>query len=834
MVHGGAGNGAKGGRDTAGLLAQAMDRHRAGDLAGAEALYRRVLAIDPAHPDALNLCGVACHQQGRSVEGRALVERALAVRPDDQGTLENLGLLLLEQGDAAAAVALLTRTLRLHPRSLSAWRSLALAHRALNDYPAAQAAYGSLLDIAPTDVWALSSLSDLMRQLYDGDGALIMARRALAQDPTSQPALIALANALQVQGDLAGADAAFTRALALYPEDPVAHHNRAPVRLALGRLRDGWDDYAYRFAVGNTKPWRYPDRPRWTGDALRGRRLMIWREQGLGDEFMFSPFYVPALRAALASGGSVVILTEPRLLGLIGRYLRRELPDLASRVELRPEPQAGDDFDVHLPAGSLPALFGDSLRAFAGRAGGWLTAEPAAVARWRQRLAALGAGLKIGMSWTSGVKAPHRDPNYLGLTRWAPLLSLPGIVWVDLQYSDVTAERQAAAAKGVPLPHRFADLDQRNDIEGVAALVSALDLVITAPTSVGELAGALGVPIWRLELEGDWSMLGTGVRPWYPSMRIFSAKTVAQALESAQGALAALADFDTEIKLAVSPPPVSPPPVSPPPVLPTLVQAYDLFSAGRAAEAVAALDTLLHWGTLAPPARAQALHLLGLARFQAGDAAGAVPAIEQALALLPPAQSAMPLNNLGNILRQLGRPAEAEAAYRRALALDPALAPAASNLGALLRDRDDLAGAEAALLHALRMAPDNAEALVNLAGTMTALGAPWQAESLARRALALAPDMAHAQGNLGTALVAQGRLADGARCLAAAAARDPGDALIAFNLGLARLAQGDLAAGWAGYAHRALGGQAAAPLPAPPGAASPWTGAPCWCGASRA
>ncbi|MEA1674349.1 tetratricopeptide repeat protein [Nitrospirillum sp. BR 11163] len=812
MVHGGAGRGAKGGQAT-GLLAQAMDRHRAGDLVGAEALYRRVLALDPAQPDALNLCGVACHQQGRSDEGRALAERALAVRPDDQGTLENLALMMVEQGDAAA-VPLLLRTLRLFPRSVSAWMSLGLAYVQQKDYPAAMAAYHSLLDVAPTHVSALLNLSDLMRQLYDGEGAEIMARRLLALEPANAAGHMALANALQVLGDLPGADAAFTRALAFDPDDPAPRYNRSYVRLALGRLPEGWADYASRFAVGNIKPWRYPDRPFWTGDPLGGRRLMLWREQGLGDEFLFSPFYVPALRAALgasagASGGSVVILTEPRLVDLMSRHLRREVPDLAGRVELRPEPLAGDDFDVHLPAGSLPALFGASLRAYAGREGGWLAADPQAVAHWRQRLAALGPGLKIGMCWTSGIKAPHRDPNYLGLTRWAPLLTLPGITWVDLQYSDVTAERRAAAAEGLPLPHRFADLDQRNDIEGVAALISALDMVITAPTSVGELAGALGAPVWRMELPGDWSMLGTRVRPWYPAMRVFPAATVADALDQVCDALTALSSFDIEINRNV-------PGAPRPPALTTLAQAYDLLTGGRAVEAVSALDALIEWGKLAPAARGQALHLLGLARFQVGDAAGAVPAIDQALALLPPDQTAMPANNLGNILRQLGRLAEAEAAYRRALAQDPALAAAASNLGALLRDRGDLAGAEAALLHALRLAPDRAETLVNLAGTMTALGVPWQAESLARRAVALAPEMAHAHGNLGTALVAQGRLADGARHLAAAEALDPGQPLIQFNLGLARLAQGDLAAGWRGYAHRDLGGATAAPLPAPP------------------
>ncbi|MBB6252290.1 tetratricopeptide repeat protein [Nitrospirillum iridis] len=829
MVQGGTGKGAAGrgagGQTIGALLAQAMDRHRAGDPAGAEALYRRVLALDAGQTDALNLCGVACHQQGRTAEGRALLERALARRPDDIGILENLGLLLVEQGADDEALPILRRAVRLAPRSVSAWRSLAQAGRQLHDSALMMAAYKALLDIDPRQVDTLLGLGDLLRLVGEPEEAEVMARKALALEPGHVGALLNLGTARQWQGDMVGAEAAFTGVLDRAPGNPIAHWDRSLVRLAQGKLEEGWADYAYRFEAGIVKPNRHVGRSRWQGDALCGRRLLLWREQGLGDEIMFSALYVPAIRAALAQGGgSVVIDTEPRLVGLMTGYLRQALAeggpsDALDRAEVRADGVGGDDFDVHAPAGDLPILFAGHLAVFAGRDRGWFTADTAAVADWRRRLADLGPGLKVGICWTSGMRGLHRDANYLELVGWAPLLDVPGIVWIDLQYNDVTAERAAAAAQGMPVPHRFANLDQRDDIEGVAALLSALDLVISAPTSVGELAGALGVPTWRVELGADWSMLGTFVRPWYPAMRIF-AGPIPEALEATRAALVSLVDCDIKTSSIAAHPTPTPTPI--PAVAlsalapPTLAEAYDLMAAGHTAEAAAAFAALARPTGQPRAIRAQALHLLGLARFHLGDGDGAVDALEQALSLLPPEQSAMPANNLGNVLLHLGRPQAAERAYRLALTHDPSLVAAASNLGVALREQGDLPGAEEALRRALGLEPDRAETLVNLAGVMTARGEEVQGEELARRAVALAPDLAHAHGNVGTALVAQGRLAEAEPWFAAALARDPDQPLARFNIGLAQLARGELAAGWRGYGHRiAARAREMPPLPAP-------------------
>jgi len=98
-------------------------------------------------------------------------------------------------------------------------------------------------------------------------------------------------------------------------------------------------------------------------------------------------------------------------------------------------------------------------------------------------------------------------------------LAVPGVRFVNLQYDEREDESAAAETRfGVRL-HRWGDLNLLNDLDGAAALTSGLDLVVTVASSVGEMAGALGVPVWRIGGR-DWTQLGAGVRPWFPSMRL--------------------------------------------------------------------------------------------------------------------------------------------------------------------------------------------------------------------------------------------------------------------------------------------------------------------------
>ncbi|MDQ2102762.1 tetratricopeptide repeat protein, partial [Azospirillum isscasi] len=336
-------------------------------------------------------------------------------------------------------------------------------------------------------------------------------RRALALDPAYAAALSNLGLAVQRLGGGRRAETLYGRALRLTPDLALAHFNRGLLRLERGDLAEGWAGYGWRFASGQVGAGRPPRMPAWRGEELAGKRLLVWGEQGVGDTILFSSLCAEAIACAR----SVVIETDRRLVPLFAR----SFPAALVRAQ-RPDPEGVPDCDLHVPIGSLARVFRRDLSAFAAQDGGWLVPDPERVARWRDRVAALGPGLRVGIGWRSALMTESRRAAYSRLDRWGPLFAVPGVVFVNLQYGACEAELAAAEQRFGVAVHRWGDLDLTDDFDGTAALMTALDLVISPAMAVGELAAALGVPVWRFGGR-DWTQLGTAVRPWFPAQRLF-------------------------------------------------------------------------------------------------------------------------------------------------------------------------------------------------------------------------------------------------------------------------------------------------------------------------
>jgi hypothetical protein len=182
--------------------------------------------------------------------------------------------------------------------------------------------------------------------------------------------------------------------------------------------------------------------------------------------------------------------------------------------------RASEDIDVQVAMGSLPRQLRKSLDDFP-RHHGYLRAEPARIDAWRKRLAVIGRGPKVGISWRGGTYKTRSPVRSIPLEQWAPVLGIDGVHFIDLQYSDCGKEVDAAEARYGLRIHRWPEA--REDFDETAALVSALDLVVSVCTAVIHLGGALGRPVWVMApLSPEWRY---GIRgdsmPWYPSVRIF-------------------------------------------------------------------------------------------------------------------------------------------------------------------------------------------------------------------------------------------------------------------------------------------------------------------------
>ena len=532
---------ALGGRRAATLDLLGAARRLTGDPAGAERWHRLALQAEPTRAGAHTNLGLALGAQGRFVPASACHRRALALAPASAETLNNLGVALQNSGALAEAVFCHRRAGRVRPTLAETWSNLGAALLRLKRHDGTVAACGAALLLKPdlADAWttrgaALKALRQFGEAIHDHRRALCIApthakawsnlgtalagearwdeavaaqHRALALAPGFADAHLNLGHAEQVQGRAAVAEVNAERALALDPMQSKARVNRALLRLARGDLERGWADYALRFVAGEAGPQRTFPVPEWRGEDLTGKTLLVWAEQGLGDEIMFGSI-LPDL---LTAGVRLIVECDRRLVPMFAR----SLPGAVVRTQT-PFPT---DCDRHAPMGLAASLLRCRLGDFPTRMA-YLTPDPDRAARWRERLVGLGSGLTVGIAWRSGLITAERAGAYSRLEQWEPVFRTPGLNLVNLQYGDCAGEIAAAERCFGATIHRWDDLDLKDDLEDVAALLAGLDLVLAAPTAVGELAAALGTPVWRIGGVGDWSRLGTAVRPWFPSMRL--------------------------------------------------------------------------------------------------------------------------------------------------------------------------------------------------------------------------------------------------------------------------------------------------------------------------
>jgi tetratricopeptide (TPR) repeat protein len=555
------------------LLLQASRLHQAGRLAEAVRLYQQILQLDPHHADALHRFAIAAHQSGRPEMALELIGRAVERDGRHPGYQVDLGNILLERGRAAEAAEAFRRALDAQPGLAIAHYNLGNALRAQGKLEQALAAYAQAAQRQPDYVEAHNNhglVAQALGRLETAETAFALAlvhrptfaeahgnlgvvqfdrgrvpeaagcfRRALALQPALAEAHNGLGNALKRRGRLEEAAACFGRALAVRPAYADAHHNlgltlkeqgdpRAAVEaydralhhapdlaeahfaqglalLQLGAWPEGWRKCDYRWRQKSepaVRLRRYPQ-PLWEGGPAAGRTILLWPEQGFGDTIQFVRFAHEMTRL----GWKVVLEAQRELARLF-----TSIPDIA----VVPAGAALPPFDVHFPLLSLPGRLGITLETLP--VGPGLHPAAGAAQAWRERLAEV-KGLKIGVNWRGN---PHqkRDPwRSMAPALLADCLDRPGLAVISLQKDGRPEELAALAPRGL-----FLDAGPEfQDFADTAALVAALDLVISVDTAILHLAGALGAPAWGLlDFASDWQWLAKRPSsPWYPSVRLF-------------------------------------------------------------------------------------------------------------------------------------------------------------------------------------------------------------------------------------------------------------------------------------------------------------------------
>jgi len=474
----------------------------------------RALALAPRHPALLANRGNALRALGRHAEALEAYDQALAQAPREPRLLLNRAVALIALRRPTEALAALDQALRSAPGDFDAHfhRGVALA---LLERPAeALASFERALAINPASAEAHNNRGAMLGRLNRDAEAVEAFAAAVAHMPEHLDAYVNAGHTLRGLGRFPAALAQFDAALARAPGHSGAEWGKSLLTLALGDFANGWPLYESRLRLERLREYqRELPMPRLAAtDALAGRSILVHAEQGLGDTLQFCR-YVPLLEAR---GARVSFEAQPELVPLL-----RSLP-LRGTLLARGEPLP--PADAHLPLLSLPLTLGGAPEALPA-ATAYLAPEEQAVQQWRARLAEL-PGLKVGLNWQGHVGAERqtwiRGRSY-ALAQAAALARVPGVTLISLQKGAAAAQRAAVDFGGAL--HELTDPADTGAaaLMQTAALMRALDLVITSDTSVAHLAGALGVAVWVvLQKVPDWRwQLEREDSPWYPSMRLF-------------------------------------------------------------------------------------------------------------------------------------------------------------------------------------------------------------------------------------------------------------------------------------------------------------------------
>jgi tetratricopeptide (TPR) repeat protein len=467
--------------------------------------------------------GLKLSAQGRHSEAIACFEQAHLAHPDDSHVLFALGNTARALDMPGPAETFFRRVLALEPGRMEALVSLANLLRANANPQGAAALLVPALHDNPEcpELWL--TMGAALREQNDMDGAKAHFQTALRHKPNYAAALANLADLIADEGDVQQALALYNHAIARAPQNAQMKLNRAILHFLTGNLKEGWRDYAARLKIEGKAPHTDHGRARWTGDTLKNKRLLVTAEQGVGDQMMFASMFPDLLERASTEGARIIVECEPRLVALFARSFPQICVHPAKTEKRGGRVNAHYDWlkaaggaNLAIEMGSLGRILRKDGAAFPA-ANTYLTVDAQEAAHWHSHFADHANAPYFGICWRSGKTGHGRALQYAPLEQWGAFLrDVPGTL-VCAQYDADGGEIAILEELSGRRILRPENLDQKNELDRTAAMLSVLDMVIAAPTAVSWLAAATGTPVLKILYDTSWTSFGEAYEPFAPS-----------------------------------------------------------------------------------------------------------------------------------------------------------------------------------------------------------------------------------------------------------------------------------------------------------------------------
>ncbi len=447
--------------------------------------YDKAISINSNYADAHYNMGLTLKLLGKLQEAITSYSRAVESNPNHADAYNNLGNTYRDIDKIHKAIEAYKMAVTVKPDHIDAYNNLGNAYKEIGKSHEAIEVFKKVLLLNPNYALAYNNMGNILKDQGQLEEAIVLFQKAISINPDYSDAYNNIGNALKIKGKSKEAINAFRKALSLKPDDAVTHKNLSFALLNDGRLKEGLDEYEWRWKTkGFLSQIRNFSKPIWDGKkSLKGKRILIWCEQGVGDTINWSlclPF--------IASQAEHCILECQKKLVLL---LQRSFPNIEVKKENRQFDINRDDFDFHLPMGSLYKYFTEEILSNS-KILSHLIPDKDRVVYWKERLKSVGNGPYIGISWKSSNTSPERLLDYTSISEWSPILKIPNITLINMQYKDFADELTKIQYEYGVIVHNFNDIDHFNDIDDVAALSCALDMVISTKLTVPLISAGVG------------------------------------------------------------------------------------------------------------------------------------------------------------------------------------------------------------------------------------------------------------------------------------------------------------------------------------------------------
>jgi tetratricopeptide (TPR) repeat protein len=564
-------------------LSQAVELHQSGSLKAAKALYVSILSVHPWHVDALHLLGILAHQTGNSLVALNLIDKAISLNSKtstffnsrglalialarhqealesfgkaieiNPGSAEahcnrgsalkglnevekaldslnaaieadphyhlaffNKGIVLEESGNSQAAVDSFNKAIAIKPDYAEAHCAKGSSLLALQQYPEAIAAFDQAIHYKSNLAQAFCNRGIALQRVNQYQRALEDMNHGISLQPKHAPSYFNR-GVLQLQmKDFADALASYDCAIELDPQNSEAHFNKSLLYLSQKDYENGWRLYDWRFVnPGQPQAQLKTALPAWDPHKPAHKRVIVWGEQGVGDQILFGTLLAEA-KSLIAD---LTVMVDARLIPLFERSLQ------GCRFIGMSQSINDHDFDAHVPLMSLGRHLRTSEQSFLQSKHPFLFVDLKRTEFIKNELQKEKKWI-CGIAWKSNEKK-YGDKKSMRLYDLLPVLEIPGISFVNLQYGDTSEECEDLVKQTGIHIQSCPSVDNFYDLDGHAALIQACDFIVMGSNSTAHVAGSVGKETY-LALSGGqgalwyWANQSQGRCLWYPSVQIF-------------------------------------------------------------------------------------------------------------------------------------------------------------------------------------------------------------------------------------------------------------------------------------------------------------------------